>query len=610
MPPSTTAPRRRSTRKRGTAISQSVEAGGASEGKAEVGADAAVVEDVTMTPRKRSKSDETETAEKKPKVKSETKKKVSTRKVTAKKVAAKKVTQKKVTQKKKKTKAEVGAEASVEAEAAVADDVTKTPRKRSKSDDDGANPASSSSPKSIETETVEKKAKKSEPKKTTPKKKVTPKKVTPKKVTTTTTPKKVTTTKKVTATKKKVTATKKKTKVEPQKITERDELPKLWNGEEAMQKDESYTFKIISWNVAGLRALLRNHPSALPSLATLHDADVICLQETKLQETHVTDPKLKIAGVLLEEEGYDAYYSCSTAKAGYSGTAVFVRRRGGGSAAAVGEKEGKGEGKETKKKGKKKKQGTLGSFFQTTASTSNPEPDEETDAKPAAITATQPKTTGSIDPSDLTPLRTTTELTSSTDPAPVPHTSEGRIITIDFPLFSLTNLYVPNSGQNLERLPYRTESWDTDLLSSMQSKKKNTKTPLIWLGDLNVAHRALDVWNDGAKHLAKQAGVTDAERAAFQRQLDGDGDLEGGEFVDAFRRLHPGARGHYSYWSQRAGNRGVNKGLRLDYFVCSGDLFAGGGEGGRVLVRDSYMLPEVVGSDHCPVVLELEIRKP
>jgi len=241
MPPSTTAPRRRSTRKRGTAISQSVEAGGASEGKAEVGADAAVVEDVTMTPRKRSKSDETETAEKKPKVKSETKKKVSTRKVTAKKVAAKKVTQKKVTQKKKKTKAEVGAEASVEAEAAVADDVTKTPRKRSKSDDDGANPASSSSPKSIETETVEKKAKKSEPKKTTPKKKVTPKKVTPKKVTTTTTPKKVTTTKKVTATKKKVTATKKKTKVEPQKITERDELPKLWNGEEAMQKDESYS---------------------------------------------------------------------------------------------------------------------------------------------------------------------------------------------------------------------------------------------------------------------------------------------------------------------------------------------------------------------------------
>merc|ERR1712238_411546 len=93
----------------------------------------------------------------------------------------------------------------------------------------------------------------------------------------------------------------------------------------------------------------------------------------------------------------------------------------------------------------------------------------------------------------------------------------------------------------------------------------------------NVAHKALDVWNDGAKHLAKQSGTTAEERASFQRQLDGDG--EGGRFIDAFRHLHPEAKGHYSYWSQRAGNRGVNKGLRLDYFVCSRGLFEGKKDG-------------------------------
>jgi len=406
----------------------------------------------------------------------------------------------------------------------------------------------------------------------------------------------------------------KKAKVEPQKITDRDDLPKLWNEKDSMETNGSYTFKIISWNVAGLRAVLKNHPNSLPSLATRYDADVICLQETKLQEMHVTDPKLKIMGVLLEEEGYDAHYSCSTAKKGYSGTAVFVRRRSG---SVVVEEEKKGSGAETKTK--KRKQATLGNFFNATASPPPPPPskptkddEDETSTPPPPPPATNTKSTGEIDPADLTPLQVTKQLGGDGS-----HDAEGRIITVDFPLFTLTNLYVPNSGQKLERLSYRTDSWDVDLLGYMQGKQK--QTPVIWLGDLNVAHKALDVWNDGAKHLAKQAGITAEERASFQRQLDGEGEGEAGEFIDAYRHLHPEAKGHYSYWSQRAGNRAVNKGLRLDYFVCSRDLFVnddeGVGNGGienekrRVLVRDCYMIPELLGSDHCPVVLELEIKK-
>ena len=105
-------------------------------------------------------------------------------------------------------------------------------------------------------------------------------------------------------------------------------------------------FTVISWNVAGLRAILRNHPTALSDLATKYDADVICLQETKLQEVHVDDPKLKIKGHLLEKEGYDSYFSCSTTKKGYSGTAVFVKRHE--------------QGDESKSK---KKQATMDSFF-------------------------------------------------------------------------------------------------------------------------------------------------------------------------------------------------------------------------------------------------------
>jgi hypothetical protein len=117
----------------------------------------------------------------------------------------------------------------------------------------------------------------------------------------------------------------KKEKVPVQAITERDPLPKLWT-----PSNKSKCFKIMSWNVNGLRAVCKNLPTAMSDLVKKYDyPDLVCLQETKLQDSHVEDPKLMLKGHLLEPEGYDSYWSCSTAKKGYSGTAVFIKRRGG-----------------------------------------------------------------------------------------------------------------------------------------------------------------------------------------------------------------------------------------------------------------------------------------
>jgi exodeoxyribonuclease-3 len=321
-----------------------------------------------------------------------------------------------------------------------------------------------------------------------------------------------------------------------------------------MLTDSHVAIKICSWNVAGLRALLRNAPEALEKLVKEHSIDVLCLQETKLQDSHLDDAKLQIRSTVLKPD-FDAYYSCSTAKKGYSGTAVFVKRRGMNG----------------------KSQATVKDFF---ASKKKPNPKDSNNDGAGT----------DDDVVNLVPTGVSYKMS-------VPdHDQEGRLIKVDFPLFSLINCYIPNSGQKLERLDYRTERWDKDFLKFVQAQPN----PTIWLGDLNVAHTNLEVWNDGAKHLATQAGVTQQERDSFQHQLDASG------FRDAFRTLHPSAKGCYSYWSQRAGNRAPNKGLRLDYFCCAPYFFD---ESSNVVARDSYILYDVLGSDHCPVVLELEIKK-
>jgi len=261
--------------------------------------------------------------------------------------------------------------------------------------------------------------------------------------------------------------------------------------------------------------------------------DILCLQETKLQEQHLDDPKLKIREILADD--YDGYWTCSTAKKGYAGTAVFVRKQ------HTSNKTKKGGGKQT----------TMDGFLAKDKTKSN-----ATAAAAAAPAKHSTKPSLPIDPQLLVPERVSYKMNVEK------HDSEGRLVVVDMPLFSLCNVYVPNSGQKLERLAYRTDEWDKDLLAFMQEKQQKDGRPLIWLGDLNVAHTNLEVWNDGAKHLPKQAGVTPEERASFQAQLDAG-------FVDAFRRLHPTAAGHYSYWSNRAGNRAVSS---VD--VVLGDMYA------------------------------------
>lgn len=346
-----------------------------------------------------------------------------------------------------------------------------------------------------------------------------------------------------------------------QRITNIDVLPKLWNDDMAKEMG-SYTFKIASWNVAGLRALVRKMPNALAELCQKHDLDMLCLQETKLQEGHLEDPKLKLKG-MLDEAGYDEYWSCSTVKKGYSGTCVFVKRQGKGNY--------NNKGKQTK----------MDSFF------GSKKKDKVTTSEKASDLDSAIPVSSEV----LTPTNVGYSVEKEID-------NEGRVIVLEFPWATIANVYVPNSGQKLERLDYRTKEWDNFFLKFMQDKQNQRGLPVIWLGDLNIAHRAYDIWNDGAKHLAKQAGVTEQERKSFTAQLDAG-------FVDVFRRLHPDAKGNYSYWSQRAGNREPNKGLRLDYFMASDDMFH---EDSQAIPRDSYMIMNQMGSDHAPVVLEIEIK--
>ena len=314
---------------------------------------------------------------------------------------------------------------------------------------------------------------------------------------------------------------------------------------------------------------MRKDPESLANLCKKHELDMLCLQETKLQESHLDDPKLvklsngQLLRDVLNDDGYEAHWSCSTVKKGYSGTAVFTKRHGF----------------------KNTKQKSISSFFQAKK--------KEGANNPAERVENTSGDTGLPIPADFLKAESVSyNIGQDID-------GEGHVIMLDFPFASIANVYVPNSGQKLERLTYRTDEWDNQWLQFMQKRRADRGKPVIWLGDLNIAHTAQDVWNDGAKHLDTQAGVTPQERASFQKQLDSG-------FVDAFRKLHPNSQAHYTYWSMRAGNREPNKGLRLDYFICSPDLFS---EDSDVVVRDSYMISDHYGSDHCPVVLEIEIKK-
>lgn len=249
--------------------------------------------------------------------------------------------------------------------------------------------------------------------------------------------------------------------------------------------------KLISWNVNGLRAVLkRNFLEYLDS----EKPDVLCLQETKCRPDDVEQ---------LWSASYKTYWN-SAEKKGYSGTCVFTKKRPINVVNGIG----------------------------------------------------VPK-----------------------------HDLEGRVITAEFSDYFLVNVYVPNSQRELARLPYR-QQWDRDFRRYLRSLDK--KKPVVFCGDLNVAHTEIDLKNPKAN--VNNHGFTPEERAGFSA-------LVKAGFVDSFREFES-AGGHYTWWSYMSGARARNVGWRIDYFLISARL--------RPRLKEAFIRPEVLGSDHCPVGIHLK----
>lgn len=249
--------------------------------------------------------------------------------------------------------------------------------------------------------------------------------------------------------------------------------------------------KMISWNVNGIRACVKK--GFLDYFKAI-DADIFCIQETKLQEGQID----------LALDGYLQYWNYAEKK-GYSGTAVFTK----------------------------------------------------------------------IEP-----------LNVSYDLGIEEHDQEGRVITLEYPEFFLVNVYTPNSQRELARLDYRM-NWEDEFRDHL--KRLDQTKPVIVCGDLNVAHTEIDLKNP--KSNRKNAGFTDEERAKLTALIDSG-------FTDTFRYLNPDLEGAYTWWSYMRKARENNSGWRIDYFMISSRL------NDRILKAEIH--PEIMGSDHCPVLLKLK----
>ena len=252
--------------------------------------------------------------------------------------------------------------------------------------------------------------------------------------------------------------------------------------------------RLISWNVNGLRAILKK--GFVESVRAI-DPDVLCLQETKAQIEDV-----RTALELLPD--YKIYINSSKARKGYSGTAILSKEA---------------------------------------------------------------------------PLEVQNDIGIEE------HDQEGRVITAEYESFYLVTTYVPNSGRGLVRLDYRTQ-WDRDLLKYLQQLE--SEKPVLLCGDLNVAHQAIDLKNDKSNYN-KTAGYTQTEIDGFVRLLDAG-------WVDSFRHYYPEEIA-YTYWSYMFDARARNTGWRIDYFMASKDMIN--------RIDKAFILPDYLGSDHCPVGVEL-----
>lgn len=169
------------------------------------------------------------------------------------------------------------------------------------------------------------------------------------------------------------------------------------------------------------------------------------------------------------------------------------------------------------------------------------------------------------------------------------HDSEGRVIALEFDKFNLVNVYTPNSQRELARLDYRME-WEDSFLAFLHSIHKNTKKPVIVCGDLNVAHKEIDLKNP--KQNTKNAGFTIQEREKFSALLDSG-------FIDSFRYFYPNKIDAYTWWSYMANARAKNIGWRIDYFLVTSDFASH--------LKDALIYSDILGSDHCPVGLIIDV---
>ncbi len=249
--------------------------------------------------------------------------------------------------------------------------------------------------------------------------------------------------------------------------------------------------KLISWNVNGIRAAIGK---GFASFFEQVNADIFCIQETKMQEGQID----------LNFAGYTTYLN-SAIKKGYSGTAIFTKE------------------------------------------------------KPLSVTYGIGKEE---------------------------HDQEGRVITAEYKEFYLVNCYTPNSKRELERLDYRMV-WEDEMRNYL--KKLDTTKPVILCGDLNVAHEEIDIKNPKTNH--HNAGFTDEERNKMTELLTAG-------FTDSFRHLYPTKTDSYTWWSYMRDARSKNVGWRIDYFIVSNRIAKN--------IQESTIYSEIMGSDHCPVGLEIQ----
>ena len=250
--------------------------------------------------------------------------------------------------------------------------------------------------------------------------------------------------------------------------------------------------KIISWNVNGIRAVIKK---GFIDFVNEFDPDIICIQETKAHPDQVE----------MNLENYNYKYWNSAEKKGYSGTAIF---------------------------------------------------------------------------SKIKPLSVKNDMNITK------HDNEGRVICFELKKYFLITVYTPNSKRDLSRLDYRSNEWDKDFLIYIKELEK--VKPVVFCGDLNVAHKEIDLKNP--KTNKRNAGFTNEERSGFENYIQAG-------FLDTFRMFN-NEPNHYTWWSYMFNSRAKNVGWRIDYFCISEIL--------KSKIKQSIILPEVMGSDHAPILIEID----